>query len=547
MATFRFIHAADLHLDAPFQSTEFFDRHWINRLKQSTWSAFDNLLELAIDNKVDFLVISGDIFDKESYSINSKDKFYKNIRRLSNHQIHTYIILGNHDLAIDAQEIRTILEDDPYIHLFSNEKVEMLTHNKHGKEIAKIYGRGFWEAPPTENPALQYIETASRDHDEILKIAVAHGRVGEVDECLPCASYSLRDLKTSSIHYWAMGHIHKRKVYIDDVPLVVNPGRIQGTSFDELDSRGCYIVEWTEKQLVNIEFHSLEMVRWEKIKFNFNEYKINTGTTLDEVLEIIQLQLKNRFNETGKPIIGQLVLEGKTAMYSKLREVKLIENIRQKLCNENVFVFEILDQTVPYFNKENLNSADLILEQFISVIDATKCDDQLLSELESHLKILYNDRKFQQITGRTPNQRGRGQWKIKKVKQDWLFWLEQAKKLGIDKLLLIAKSKNTNAIILEIVNGLSTEQKRYYEKKSDKTIINQIMSNYEELQKITYVTRQTNDDGRIDDLKVKISQVDGELFNSVKQWTLYTMAKWAFERVEIDKRNGVVINGHCTH
>ena len=56
MSSIRFLHAADLHLDAPIQSTNLFNEQWIKRLKEATWDALDHFIQLAIKKEVDFVV-----------------------------------------------------------------------------------------------------------------------------------------------------------------------------------------------------------------------------------------------------------------------------------------------------------------------------------------------------------------------------------------------------------------------------------------------------------------------------------------------------------
>lgn len=60
---FRFIHAADPHLDSPLQGLELHEGAPVEVLRGATRRAFENLVNLAIEEKVDFVVIAGDLYD----------------------------------------------------------------------------------------------------------------------------------------------------------------------------------------------------------------------------------------------------------------------------------------------------------------------------------------------------------------------------------------------------------------------------------------------------------------------------------------------------
>ena len=66
MASFRFMHAADLHLDSPFIGISGLDDTLRSYVQESTFRALERLVQLAIDQQVDFIVISGDIYDSSN-------------------------------------------------------------------------------------------------------------------------------------------------------------------------------------------------------------------------------------------------------------------------------------------------------------------------------------------------------------------------------------------------------------------------------------------------------------------------------------------------
>ena len=65
-AQLRFIHAADLHIGAPFRGLRELSPAWAERLVEAIPQAYDRLVDAALEHQVDFVVFAGDIFDPTS-------------------------------------------------------------------------------------------------------------------------------------------------------------------------------------------------------------------------------------------------------------------------------------------------------------------------------------------------------------------------------------------------------------------------------------------------------------------------------------------------
>ena len=97
MPKVRFIHTADLHLDTPFKGLSRMNSDLSKRLKDATFRSFRKIIDLCSDKKVDFLIISGDIFDSENKSLAAQLRFVTELKSLSEKGIPVYFICGNHD------------------------------------------------------------------------------------------------------------------------------------------------------------------------------------------------------------------------------------------------------------------------------------------------------------------------------------------------------------------------------------------------------------------------------------------------------------------
>lgn len=93
----KFVHSADLHLDSPFLGLKDVPQEFAKTIYQSTFQAFQNLVNDAIQFKVDFICISGDIFDRDQHSIAAESFFNEQCLRLEEARIPVYLSFGNHD------------------------------------------------------------------------------------------------------------------------------------------------------------------------------------------------------------------------------------------------------------------------------------------------------------------------------------------------------------------------------------------------------------------------------------------------------------------
>src|SRR5207244_463502 len=94
---FKFIHAADIHLDSPLRGLMRFEGAPVERIQSATRDAFCNLVQLAIDERVAFVLIAGDLWDCDWPDSGAGLFFIKQAARLAKAGIRIFIIKGNHD------------------------------------------------------------------------------------------------------------------------------------------------------------------------------------------------------------------------------------------------------------------------------------------------------------------------------------------------------------------------------------------------------------------------------------------------------------------
>ena len=126
-----FLHAADIHLDSPLKGLERYENAPIERMRGATRRAFERLIDLAIEKRVDFVVIAGDLYDGDCRDYNTGLYLTKQLGRLRDEKIPVFIIAGNHDAANKMTRVLRLPDN-----------VRILDHDRPETVRAEGSGRG---------------------------------------------------------------------------------------------------------------------------------------------------------------------------------------------------------------------------------------------------------------------------------------------------------------------------------------------------------------------------------------------------------------------
>ena len=253
MSGVKFIHAADLHLDSPFSGLKDMPSSILKELRESPFKAFQTIINEAITRQVDFIVLSGDLFDGENRSLRTQVRFRTEMEKLQQHQIPAYIIHGNHD-HLSGSWITVGLPDN--VHVFSGQ-TEMKRFEKIDGTTVHLYGFSYPRRQVRERMIETYIKAEGADYH----IGLLHGNLEGNSEHSPYAPFSLKELAAKDFDYWALGHIHKHQVVSED-PLVIYPGNIQGRNRKESGVKGCMLIEF-DGDMKRHSFIETSEVIWE--------------------------------------------------------------------------------------------------------------------------------------------------------------------------------------------------------------------------------------------------------------------------------------------
>ncbi|MGQ9498829.1 MAG: metallophosphoesterase family protein [Dissulfurimicrobium sp.] len=400
MKPFRFVHAADIHLDSPFKGLNTREPDVAGFLRKAGFLAFNNLIDLCIQNKADFLVIAGDIFDQPDRSLKAQLAFRDGIERLRAHEIRVFAVFGNHDPLSGRQSPVDWPEN---VHFFSHDDVEEIMVEVSGEIIASVSGISYRDAAERRNLAKRF----KRRREGLFNIGILHSNVGGEKGHEPYAPCDLSDLVNAGMDYWALGHVHERKILCKN-PHIIYPGNIQGRSIREQGERGCFLVSVDSSGRVNLDFKPLDAARWASMNINIGPF--NSIDQLEAAIFSAIEALSKRAEQ--RPVICHISLTGRGPMYSELRRDKaaddLIQRAREKFLGMDPFVWinGLSIACAPEIDIERRRQVDDFTGFMLRKVDELRSSKEAQAVLFNDVlnQLFSNYRVRRAIGGLTPNE-----------------------------------------------------------------------------------------------------------------------------------------------
>ncbi|MBM7715083.1 DNA repair exonuclease SbcCD nuclease subunit [Bacillus thermophilus] len=375
MKEIRFIHTADLHLDSPFRGLGHLPKPLVQRLRESTFTAFQNVIDAAIEKKVDFVLICGDLYDGEDRSIKAQARLRKQLQRLEESGISVFMIHGNHD-HLDGGWIS--LDMPGNVRIFS-EKVESVKWIGKNGVSAYVYGFSY----PKRHVYSRKIAEYKRVEGVDFHIAMLHGsEEGQGGTHQPYAPFSVDELLKKTMDYWALGHIHQKQI-LHSNPYIVYPGNIQGRHQKEYGEKGCYFVVLKEAGETEVEFIETADIRWESIDIHIRE-----GMDLTQLFNECIKEMESLRSNKAEGVLCSLTLhQADLLLDNVLRTIEneeFLEMLQDNADFEGAFVW-------PYkIHATMLHSSSVIDEKLADTIESIvlelKSDglDEAIADLYSH-------------------------------------------------------------------------------------------------------------------------------------------------------------------
>lgn len=376
-----FIHAADLHLGAPFKGLRSLSPVWAAELTRAIPEAYKRLVDTAIRENVDFVVISGDIFDDSRPSYADFFTFINGLKKLDEEGIQVYFCTGNHDPLTTWNYDLSALPKNT--HMFTAEDPSFEVFEKEGEPLVVLAGRGYYNQ--TWPKGVDISKNIWRDYmfeatgvQAPFTVAVVHTGLNIDPTRSPL---NPKDLITRGVDYWACGHIHQYMVFPKKAPRIAFPGCPQGRDIKETGEHGVLKVTLEEgNTLPHIRFIPTASVVWENMEVDVSG--CNTVADIHELITNKQFFLNSKTH--CQKMICRVTLVGNTKLHEKLTN-SVIEDLRLVINNSYPYFFidAIQNHTRPEIDFNSLLEEGLFPSVYLKTVAQERLNSaEALADIE---------------------------------------------------------------------------------------------------------------------------------------------------------------------
>jgi DNA repair exonuclease SbcCD nuclease subunit len=303
---FKFLHAADIHLDSPLRGIARYEGMPVDDIRLATRRAFDNLVRLAIDERVRFVLLAGDLYDGDWRDTSTGMFFVSRMARLREAGIPVFLVAGNHDAANRmTKSLQPRLPQNVSVFSATQTQTKPLPEGD-----VVIHGQSFSNQSVFDNLAVNY--PAKRPG--CFNIGLLHTSVSGYEGHEPYAPCTLDDLRLKEYDYWALGHVHSRQELWGH-PRIVFSGNIQGRNIREAGPKGCVLVTVGDgHEVLECNHVPLDVIRWGRASVD-----LAGAATVDELQERVSDAIRASMGDAGdRPLVLRVELEGATSLHDRL-------------------------------------------------------------------------------------------------------------------------------------------------------------------------------------------------------------------------------------
>ena len=370
----RFIHAADIHLDSPLRGLEAYPGAPAERLRIATRQAFDRVVDLCLEERADFLIVAGDLFDTEVKDFHAALAAATQLRRLDQANIPVYLILGNHD---SREEMTRHVPWPANVTLFDHKRPQTV---RHPTLPVVLHGMSYPKREVTENLVPGYPVPIAG----CFNIGLLHTNAGGNSQHAAYAPCSVEELVAKGYDYWALGHVHDFAI-LHERPHVVYSGNTQGRHAREAGPKGCLLVTVDELggEVRDVEFRETDLVRW------FREtIPLPPDADEDGLLDVTRNHLREIVAAAdGRLAAVRIEFTGRCAVHTQLAKdasrQQLVTNLRALASDfgDNVWIEKIKFHTQSPLDLDALRERQDLIGQLLRDIDSLATDPQTLQSL----------------------------------------------------------------------------------------------------------------------------------------------------------------------
>jgi DNA repair protein SbcD/Mre11 len=391
-----FLHGADLHLGRLLKTVGYMSPMLQKKINDAVYTAFRRMINAALRHKVDFVVLSGDIYDQTERSAGAKRFFIAEVERLIEAAIPVYIIYGNHD---PLEEQIEFFKYPNNVHVLSADQVDILEVTGRDETMkARIIGQSY--SQPSEKRKMHNLYRPP-DHD-VVNIALLHtGLNPGYRNYVPCSADELKSI--SDIDYWALGHIHKRQIINYQYPVIAFPGIPQGRDMGELGLGGCLLVTAKLGNEAKLQFVPTSSIVWlapeipvkgdENSEDDLIDLMKETGEQILDgaytAPEAAGLELAPNEKIEVDGYIVRWYFTGSGEIHNIVEKddeivPELVERIRQEFSSNRPFLWTDdirFETSSPLVDLENISEEDVILNTLLHIYKEFKDDSEVRKQV----------------------------------------------------------------------------------------------------------------------------------------------------------------------
>ena len=299
----RFIHVSDLHLDSPLRGLNRYEGAPVDDVRGATRRAFENLIATAVRERVDLVVIGGDLYDGDWPDHNTGLFFVKGVTQLAEEGIPVVIVRGNHDAA---SKLTKSLRLPRNVHLLADAKPETVILDQIG---VAVHGQSFFTPAVLNDLAATYPGSIPDCFNIGLLHTSLNGHPGH-DNYAPT---TLSVLQGKGYDYWALGHVHAAEI-VSRQPWVVYPGNTQGRHIRESGAKGCSLISVENGTVREHQAIALDVMRWEVLSLD-----ISALPDLDALLDAATAGIRSRVTQAdGRALAIRIRIAGSGPLHRTL-------------------------------------------------------------------------------------------------------------------------------------------------------------------------------------------------------------------------------------
>ena len=375
----KFVHTADIHLDSPLVGLSAYPDAPADLLRTATRDALARLIDEAIAEPVDFMVIAGDLYDGTWRDFNTGLFFAGQMGRLKKAGIPAFVLFGNHDAESEMTK-KLVLPDN----VVAFDARRATTHRLPHLQVA-LHGRSFKEAETTENLVPGYPEPVPG----WLNIGVLHTALEGNTAHANYAPCSIAELHAKGYAYWALGHVHEHKIWTGGSTIVV-PGNLQGRHIREAGPRGAVMVTTDGAEVRSVERMIVDVLRWHSL-----EVDVTGASNLVEAVRLVGQALKALVEgqASSLPLAVRVSLSGASPAHGELfgLEHQLraeVLALAAALGTERVWIEKVKIATRSPHTQATLAARSDALADLQALLAQATTDEAFLASLQAHFQPL---------------------------------------------------------------------------------------------------------------------------------------------------------------